>query len=68
MSTDFVSALAGYRQALEAHMTAIATEQINADYYRTGRQARRCLRRVYQIAALHRMVWTPGQQGARSFY
>lgn len=64
---SFEQAEREYRQALAHHLALLQRGKIDNAYRQSGRQARRALRRCFNLAARHRIVWTPGD-GARTFY
>lgn len=64
---DFHEAVAQYRKAMDAYLEQLQRGKLDSDYYRAGRQCRRALRRVRQLAARQRIVWDTGD-AARTFY
>ena len=64
--SDFLQSLFAYRHALAQHLALLRTGKLDNEYYKSGRQARRALRRCFNLAARHRIIWTPGD--CRTFY
>lgn len=65
--SDFLQSLFAYRQALAQHLELLRTGKLDNEFYKSGRRARKALRRARQIAAAQRIIWDCGD-GARTFY
>lgn len=63
---SFEQAEREYRTALAHHLQLLRTGKLDNEFYKSGRRARRALRRCFRIAAAQQIVWTPGD--CRTFY
>jgi len=63
--SEFIESVFAYRRALN-HYLELQRAPLSSEFYKSGRQARRALRRCRQIAAAQRIVWDCGD--ARTFY
>ena len=63
---DFIEAERLYRLALAEFLSQIERRRIDGEYRKAGRATRKALKRCFNLAAKHRLIWTPGD--CRTFY
>jgi len=63
---DFNEAEAAYRESLARFKAQIERRRIDNEYRKAGRATRKALKRCFNLAAKHRLTWTPGD--CRTFY